>query len=316
MAKRLRPVGNGTEDSGLYTGLKLGLQFSNAVLHFLSKHPESRSTDKGIVLPINEARWQELMRKEFPRKTPCKKAWAQTLKSYCNYYNQGTHCLGFDLDNHLDFGQGSREGKQRRGKAVKGTARVLPGENSRVTVDAIIDLVLQNLERIRQPFSNSLMKSLQPHWDQAEQDGAYEILNAEDSRSYALAKLVRRLGQQIFRDKLLEAYDRQCAVTRCDCEWTLEAAHISPYKGVHTNHVCNGILLRADIHSLFDLDLIAINPETMRLELAADLEHSCYGELADREVCIPANEQLQPNRDLLNRRWKHFNEVSESVKCK
>ena len=40
---------------------------------------------------------------------------------------------------------------------------------------------------------------------------------------------------------------------------TLEAAHIIPYKGSSTNHIQNGILLRADIHTLFDLDLLRID---------------------------------------------------------
>ncbi|WP_169719739.1 HNH endonuclease, partial [Novosphingobium acidiphilum] len=56
----------------------------------------------------------------------------------------------------------------------------------------------------------------------------------------------------------MKAYDGKCAVTSCAIEPLLEAAHIHPYLGPKTNHVTNGMLLRADIHTLFDLGLLAI----------------------------------------------------------
>src|SRR5271155_3471993 len=42
----------------------------------------------------------------------------------------------------------------------------------------------------------------------------------------------------------------------------LEAAHISPYRGLQSNHPQNGLLLRADLHSLFDLGMLAVDPLT------------------------------------------------------
>src|ERR1700722_13744752 len=43
--------------------------------------------------------------------------------------------------------------------------------------------------------------------------------------------------------------------------WVLEAAHITPYMGASTNSLLNGLLLRADIHTLFNLGLISIDPD-------------------------------------------------------
>ncbi|RZM24778.1 MAG: HNH endonuclease, partial [Pedobacter sp.] len=70
--------------------------------------------------------------------------------------------------------------------------------------------------------------------------------------------ITARRGQKSFRDKLLKAYEYKCAVTGCDVIATLEACHIMPYNGDYTNHIQNGILLRSDIHVLFDLGLLTI----------------------------------------------------------
>ncbi|RPF29033.1 HNH endonuclease [Georgenia muralis] len=82
----------------------------------------------------------------------------------------------------------------------------------------------------------------------------------EDTRERALAEIAVRRGQGKFRTSLLAAYGRRCAVTGTTEEAVLEAAHISPYRGTHTNLVANGLLLRSDIHTLFDLHLLTVRP--------------------------------------------------------
>ncbi|EAN8121017.1 HNH endonuclease, partial [Salmonella enterica] len=54
----------------------------------------------------------------------------------------------------------------------------------------------------------------------------------------------------------------------------LEAAHIHPYLGEKTNVVSNGLLLRADVHTLFDLGLLWVNPADLRIGIAEALRHS------------------------------------------
>ena len=58
-------------------------------------------------------------------------------------------------------------------------------------------------------------------------------------------------------------YEGKCAVTGCDVPDVLQAAHIFPYMGPETNHPSNG-LLRADIHTLFDLGLIELSQRASR----------------------------------------------------
>ena len=74
---------------------------------------------------------------------------------------------------------------------------------------------------------------------------------------YALRR--ERIGQQRFRTELFEAYTGRCAVSGCNVNEALEAAHIENYSGPKSQVVSNGILLRRDLHSLFDAHLISFD---------------------------------------------------------
>ena len=76
-----------------------------------------------------------------------------------------------------------------------------------------------------------------------------------------------RRGQAKFRRDLLKAYKGRCAITACNISEALEAAHVVPYCLTGDNDISNGILLRADLHTLFDCNLIRINPDTHSIEL-------------------------------------------------
>lgn len=98
---------------------------------------------------------------------------------------------------------------------------------------------------------------------------------ARDERKYVLAAIARRLGQAPFRASLLDAFDGSCAVTGSKVHSVLEAAHISPYKGASSNNVKNGLLLRSDIHTLFDLFKLTVLPDG-RVSLSPELHDSEY----------------------------------------
>lgn len=87
----------------------------------------------------------------------------------------------------------------------------------------------------------------------------FDPFGLTDERKRTIAAIKMRRGQAKFREKLLLAYSRRCAITGCTVEAVLEAAHIISYQGPKTNHVKNGLLLRADMHTLFDLDMIGID---------------------------------------------------------
>ena len=110
--------------------------------------------------------------------------------------------------------------------------------------------------------------------------------NLGDARKKVLASVMRRLGQPKFRKALLNAYDRQCAITGCGVAEVLEAAHIEPYSMRGLNKVTNGLLLRADLHTLFDLGLIAID-EKYRLLVSKWLDQSPYADLRGQTLRLP-----------------------------
>lgn len=130
--------------------------------------------------------------------------------------------------------------------------------------------------------------------------------SVSDERASVVRQVRKRQGGKIFRTALLNAYEKQCAVTRYDANEALEAAHISPYLGPVTNHVTNGLLLRADIHNLFDLGLVAVETDSMRLLIASDLVSTKYEQYGDRQLWLPKAEVLHPSIEALD---KHRREV-------
>lgn len=130
------------------------------------------------------------------------------------------------------------------------------------------------------PVATGLADAVQ----EAEQAGAFDAKNVEDARMRVLVGIVRRQGQPAFRKALIDAYGGTCAITGCNLTAILEAAHVHPYKGDHTNVVSNGLLLRTDIHTLFDLRLIAVDPETLTVLVAPELEGTEYAQLRGRAL--------------------------------
>lgn len=96
--------------------------------------------------------------------------------------------------------------------------------------------------------------------DAGDADNDMPILMAEDQRKIVERQIKERRGQKKFRDQLLRS-NPVCAVTGCELVDILEAAHIAAYRNDSHNHISNGLLLRSDIHTLFDLNLCAIDPE-------------------------------------------------------
>jgi putative restriction endonuclease len=84
----------------------------------------------------------------------------------------------------------------------------------------------------------------------------------ESGPRYGEPMLVRpRLGQATFRIAVLEAYGRGCAVTGEHSLPALEASHIRPYTESGPHEVRNGLLLRADLHRLFDRGYLTVTPD-------------------------------------------------------
>lgn len=149
--------------------------------------------------------------------------------------------------------------------------------------------------------SRATLTELKRERDLAEEGGAFSPDSIEDQRKRVYASIVRRQGQAKFRSALLEAYDGRCAMTGWGVVDVLEAAHIYPYLGKDTNVVPNGLLLRADLHTLFDLQLISVDIETMEICVAPQLRETGYGVRHGAPIALPAIAALEPDRQLLAR---------------
>ncbi|HEY3155369.1 MAG TPA: HNH endonuclease [Candidatus Eisenbacteria bacterium] len=134
----------------------------------------------------------------------------------------------------------------------------------------------------------------------------FEPTSLEDRRRETNRMIVLRQGQQGFRRALLLAYQGRCAITGCDGVQALEAAHIVPYRGLVTNHPTNGLLLRADIHNLFDLGLLAIDPANLKVLWSSELDGTSYVPvLRGATVRRPVDSGLAPSQAALriHREW-------------
>lgn len=125
--------------------------------------------------------------------------------------------------------------------------------------------------------------------------------NAEAAKERVSRSVALRRGQPSFRRKLLAAYQNTCAVTGTSFPPILEAAHIVPYMGEKTNHVTNGILLRADIHTLFDLGLLGISQE-YKVVVSSSMARTEYEAYNGKEIGLPKAKAEQPSLPALKTR--------------
>lgn len=120
-----------------------------------------------------------------------------------------------------------------------------------------------------------------------------------------------RLGQGTFRIAVTEAYERACAVTGEHSLPVLDAAHIRPYAEGGDHRTSNGLLLRADLHRLFDKGYLTITPD-LHVKVSSKLRDEyknghTYYPLEGGRLRLPSNKSAHPDRELLE--WhstQHF----------
>jgi HNH endonuclease len=124
-----------------------------------------------------------------------------------------------------------------------------------------------------------------------------------DHRPLVERQIRERRGQQSFRDALMKQYGNRCVVTGCEVLDVLEAAHILAYRRQEDHHPENGLLLRSDIHTLFDLNLLGIEPDKMQVELHPTVVGE-YRQL--NNVKLRCTGKNQPSKAALLKRYKQF----------
>lgn len=188
-----------------------------------------------------------------------------------------------------------------------------PTEHVAHVQSAVVSYLKQRLEDLGQapPPGSAVEQALAVAEQQVEQETAVEPPPADhyDARQRVLRQIVRRRGQPKFRSKLMTAYSGRCAITGYEAEDALEAAHLRPYKGSESNTLSNGLLLRADIHTLLDLKLLAINPLTREVTVSRLLSGTQYESLSGKRIAEPALLPQRPSQDALDVLWRDFTEA-------
>jgi putative restriction endonuclease len=127
---------------------------------------------------------------------------------------------------------------------------------------------------------------------------------AVESR-YGEPTLVRpRLGQGTFRVIVTDVYERRCTITGERTLPVLEAAHIKPYTSGGPHQPENGLLLRSDLHTLFDQGYITVDAELLKVVVSGRIREEFengrdYYQLNGRAIRLPREASSLPSREYL-----------------
>jgi len=109
-----------------------------------------------------------------------------------------------------------------------------------------------------------------------------------------------RLGQSIFRIKVLDAYGRACTISKEHSLPVLEAVHIRPFSQGGEHDVANGMSMRSDIHRLFDRGYVAVDQDLRTVvsrRLRDDFGNGrSYDDYHGRPVSVPSAERDRPSQ--------------------
>jgi hypothetical protein len=201
-------------------------------------------------------------------------------------------------------------------KSYYKTHQELPPGTPKEHVAHVKKAVLHYLRKLENPSQNPAVGSaaenaLATAEDEVRLEGDAERPPDDDydARQRVRRQIVRRRGQSKFRSKLMEAYSCRCAVTGCDAGPALEAAHLQPYRGPESNTVTNGLLLRSDIHTLLDLQLLAFSPKTRELVVSRLLAGTQYERLSGVRLAKPTLKTQRPSQHALDVLWQSFTQA-------
>ena len=140
----------------------------------------------------------------------------------------------------------------------------------------------------------------------------------EIRREYVTSLARRRLHQRAFRERVLRAYQQQCALCRLRHGELLDAAHIIPDSEPEGEPVVrNGIALCRLHHAAFDRFFLAVRPDHV-IEIRPDvltesdgptLQHALQG-LHGQRIVLPSKVMEQPDTDFLSERYERFLELA------
>jgi putative restriction endonuclease len=121
--------------------------------------------------------------------------------------------------------------------------------------------------------------------------------------SWTDAHVRRRLGQGGFQAVVLDAYQARCAITGHRIRPTLQAAHIRPVTAHGPHAITNGLLLRSDVHTMFDRGYLSIDPKLQLLVSPRLRQEFGNGEefyrIAGQPISVPSRRTDRPAGEYL-----------------
>jgi putative restriction endonuclease len=150
---------------------------------------------------------------------------------------------------------------------------------------------------------------------------AEDPIETDVRRRYVTRIVQQRLHQQEFRERVLDAYQRHCAICRLKREQLLEAAHIvGDREDLGAPVVPNGIALCALHHSAFDAHLLTVRPD-YEIEVRRDVLEEADGPMLihglqgfhGKPIRLPSRQQLRPDVKLLEIRYERFLQSSGGI---
>jgi putative restriction endonuclease len=214
---------------------------------------------------------------------------------------------------------------------IGGLAELGASEDPEIGCILLKDVVFFEDEGIAGPppeFARNLVQGRTYELDDPRYGGYFDVLSAQmtghvieidyDDPSwqhhgpmFSEVRLGRqRLGQRGFQTRVFNAYHRRCAVTDTKIWPALQAAHIRPVTRGGEHRLDNGLLLRSDVHTMFDRGYLAVDP-SYRLRVSPRLRDEFgngeqFYAKAGHPISLPARKTDRPRREFLE--W-HLEEI-------
>lgn len=132
------------------------------------------------------------------------------------------------------------------------------------------------------------------------------VESADEEEARRVVSRIARVQQEAFRSQLLIEYDSTCAVTGSNVPEVLQAAHIEPYRGRTSQVASNGLLLRSDVHLLYDAHLLSVVPERHVVQMSDRLRGTAYEQWNGVPIRLPRRAEARPRDELLEQQYKQF----------
>lgn len=164
-------------------------------------------------------------------------------------------------------------------------------------------LFLENIEwpKLCERYCELMRRAIQAHATADEEVPSIIEAGNDDGSKVAVNRKVRRHQSQ-FRLNILNLYNGKCAISGESVLEVLEAAHIENHATSGINHTGNGLLLRSDLHRLFDANKITIHPKSLKIGISSTLKKSTYKSFAGLTL-RPRDDGTHPDKEYLDLKW-------------